>query len=151
MQIEDYISEKNQVNIYSANKTDPDQTAPWEQPHQGHNVFSMIKSSLKSTWPLGLIHSPLLIWLSISSEFGSNSFKKNQFKKFVTFNALGSEFVMVNFGSSFEQTWLVPHLKCYIPSPKVINLLVLEKKIYKEVLRYMGIVVILVVWPGLFV
>ena len=33
----------------------------------------------------------------------------------------------VNLGSLFEQIWYAQHSQCYIQSPKVISLLVLEK------------------------
>ena len=51
--------------------------------------------------------------------------------------------VKVNLISSFEQTWKAQHPQCYIPSLKVISLLVLEK-IFKGFLPYMGVVAILV-------
>ena len=57
---------------------------------------------------------------------------------------------MVNLGSSFEHTWQASHPKCYIPSPKVNRLLVVEK-IFKGFLPYMGVAAILVMWPGPFV
>ena len=41
--------------------------------------------------------------------------------------------VKVKLGAPFEETWLVSHPKYYIPSPKVIDLLVLDKKILKGV------------------
>ena len=41
-------------------------------------------------------------------------------------------------------------LQMYIPSPKVIGLLVLEKN-FKGFLKYMGIVAILAMWPEQFV
>ena len=40
--------------------------------------------------------------------------------------------------------------QCYIPSPKVTDLLVLEKKIFKGFLQYMGIGATLVMGPGPF-
>ena len=52
--------------------------------------------------------------------------------------------VKVKFRSLFELTWLKLHLKCCIPSPKVISLLFLEKKIFKEFLPCMGAAAILV-------
>ena len=39
--------------------------------------------------------------------------------------------VNVKLGAPFEETWFVSHPKYYILSPKVIDLLVLEKKILK--------------------
>ena len=66
----------------------------------------------------------------------STAFYKSTFPKISDLNALGSKFdldikkVKVHLGSEFEQTLLAPHPKCYIPSPKVIGLLVLEKKIF---------------------
>ena len=41
--------------------------------------------------------------------------------------------------------------QCYIPSSKVTGLLVLEKKIFKGFLPYMGMAAILVMWPKYFV
>ena len=67
----------------------------------------------------------------------STVFKKSNFSKISHLNALGSQFdldvklVKVNLGSSFKQTWKAPLPQCYIPTPKVISLLVLEKKILK--------------------
>ena len=55
--------------------------------------------------------------------------------------------VKVNPRSSFEQTLLGPCPQCCIPSPKVIDPLVLEKKIFKRFLTYMGVAAILVMWP----
>ena len=66
---------------------------------------------------------------SKNNDFGFNSFQN--------LNALGSKLdihvkkVKVNLGSSFEQTCLAPHFQCYIPSPKVIGLLVLEEKVFE--------------------
>ena len=37
--------------------------------------------------------------------------------------------------------------QCYIPRPKVIGPLVLEKKIFEGFLPYMGVVATLVMWP----
>ena len=69
-------------------------------------------------------------------------------------NALESKFdidvkkVKVILEPPFEQTWLAPHPQCYIPSPKVIDLLVPEK-IFKGFLPYMDMVAILVMCPRL--
>ena len=46
--------------------------------------------------------------------------------------------------STYDHYLNKPHLQCYIPSPKVTGLLVLEKKIFKGFLPYVGMVVILV-------
>ena len=72
----------------------------------------------------------------------STVFKKSTFQKNYHLNALGRKFdldvkqVKVNLGSSFKQTWYAPHPLCYIPGPKVIGRLVLEKKIFKGFLLY---------------
>ena len=64
--------------------------------------------------------------------------KKSTFQNISHLNAPGSKFDLdVNLGSSFEQIWQAPHPECYIPSPKVIGLLVLEK-IFKGFLPYNG-------------
>ena len=93
-----------------------------------------------------------LIRFNISSkyvDFGFNSVQKINFSKKIHLNALGSQFHLVikyfkiNLGSSFEQTWLALHPQCYIPRPKDIGLLALEK-IFKGFLPYMGVVAILV-------
>ena len=53
-------------------------------------------------------------------------------------NALGSKFdldvkqVKVNLGSSFKHTWYASHPQCYIPSPKVIGLLVWRRRFLKR-------------------
>ena len=73
--------------------------------------------------------------------------------RFFNINALGIKFglavkkVKVNPDSSFVETRQGPHPQCYIPSPKAIGLLVPEKKIFKGVLPYMGMVTILIMWP----
>ena len=80
----------------------------------------------------------------------STVLKKINFSKNSHLNALGSkfdldvEYVKVNLGSSYEKTWQAQQSQCYIPSPKVIGLLVLEQKIFKGFLPYMGVAVILV-------
>ena len=80
----------------------------------------------------------------------STVFKKSTFQKFSHSNALGSKLdldvklVKVSLGSLFEQTWYAPHPQCYIPSLKVTCLMVLEKKIFKGFLPYMGMAAILV-------
>ena len=67
----------------------------------------------------------------------STVFKKSTLKK-SKLNALGNKFdldiknVNVNLGSSFEQTSEAPHRKCYIPSFKVMGLLILEKILLKR-------------------
>ena len=72
-------------------------------------------------------------------------------------NALGSKLyldvkkIKVTLVSSFEQTWWAPHLQYYIPSLKVTGLLVLEKKIFKRFIPYMGVEAIFVMWPKYFV
>ena len=69
-------------------------------------------------------------------------FKKSTFQIFTNLNALESKLDLdvkkVNLGSSFQQTWLAPHPKCYIPSAKVINYLVLEMENFNGFLPYMG-------------
>ena len=62
---------------------------------------------------------------------------------------LDVKMVKVNPISSFEQTLLGPRPQCCIPSPKVISPLVLEKS-YEGFFPYMGMVAILVTWPGSF-
>ena len=80
----------------------------------------------------------------------STVLKKSTFQKVSHLNAIGSKFdldlkkVKVNLGSSFEQTWMAPHPQFYIPNPTITVLLVLEKKIFKGFLPYMGEAVILV-------
>ena len=54
---------------------------------------------------------------------------------------------MVNPRSSFEQTLMGPRPHCYIPRPKVIGPLFLEK-IFEGFLPYMGMAVILDMWPS---
>ena len=44
----------------------------------------------------------------------------------------------------FSETRWAQHPKCYITRPKVIGLLVLEKKIFKGFLPYMGVAAIFV-------
>ena len=70
--------------------------------------------------------------------------------RFSIINELGIKYgltvkkVKVNPDSSFEQTWWGLHPQCYILSPKAIDLLVPEKKIFKGFLSYMGMAEILV-------
>ena len=51
---------------------------------------------------------------------------------------------LLSLGSSFEQTMSGPRPQCYIPSHKVTGPLVLEKKIFEELLLYMDMAAILV-------
>ena len=50
--------------------------------------------------------------------------------------------------SSFMQFMMGPRPRCYIPSFMQIGPAVPEKKIFERFLSYMGMVAILVMWPG---
>ena len=88
-------------------------------------------------WPLALIYSHCRIIFNISSEnndFGFISFQEINFSKNVPSKCIRKQiwpWRKVGQGQPrniFEQTWLVPHPKRYIPRPKVIGFLILEKQ-----------------------
>ena len=56
--------------------------------------------------------------------------------------------VRVNLRSSFFETLLGPCPQWCIPSPRAIGPLVLEKKIFKGFLPFMGVTAILGMWPN---
>ena len=110
-------------------------------------------------WLLKLTYSNCLIRFNISSEnndFGFNRIQNINFSKIIPFKCIRKQiwpWLKVGQGQPRIIVWtnlVGPTPQRYIPSPKVICLLVLEKKIFKLFLPYMGVAAILVMWPGPF-
>ena len=68
-------------------------------------------------------------------DFRLNRFRKRTFQDFSNINAIKFGLVIkkvkVNPDASFVQIWLGLHPQCYIRSPKTIDILVQEKKIFE--------------------
>ena len=113
---------------------------PWTKVNNDLNLY------------LTCIHVPILNYLykNVSSQTKSmncTNFLFIAMQKHWSKVDLAIKQVMVNQGSSFEQILWGPLPQCCIPSLKVISLLILEK-ILKGISPNMGMVAILVIWPG---